>query len=115
MAGNSTIQEFGGGCVEYIHPEPHLQIIDLTSGVPVVHCTRCSQNAVQTPLPQLPTDVDVNMPTNYRRCQRPALDVNHVRCDGHIIDGRYPKRAEVLGTRPVGDRTVVPAFILILE
>ena len=54
------------------------------------------------------------MPTNHRRCQRPTLDVNHVRCDGDIINGKYPENAEVLGNRPIGDRTIVPACILIL-
>ena len=114
MACCSAVQEFAGGCVEYIYPEPHLQIIDSTASIHVVWSSRCLQNAVQTPLPQLLTDVDVNLPTNYQYCQRPPFDVHHVRCDGHIIDGRYPKSAEVLGIRPLGDRTVLPACILIL-
>ena len=50
------------------------------------------------------------MPTNYQCCQHSVLDINNVRCDGHIIDGRHPKSAEVLGTRPVRDRTVVPCL-----
>ena len=111
MACCSAVQEFAGGCVEYIHPESHLQINGLIPSVSALQCARCSSKALQAPLPQLPTNVDISMSANHQRCQRSTFDVNNVRCDGNTLGGRHPKSAEVLGTCPVGDRPVVPACV----